>query len=90
MESCGIYVSHELGYTWIRERFSYTSISIYNMWSVLIMFIRDIQDGSTALKIAREAGHKDIAILLYAYSNFKQNVSSVAALCALAVACVWL
>ena len=30
-----------------------------------------LQDGSTALSIAMEAGHRDIGVLLYAHVNFK-------------------
>lgn len=42
-----------------------------------------IQDESTALSIALEAGHKDIAVLLYAHVNFSKAQSPVSAfLCA--------
>jgi len=30
-----------------------------------------LQDGSTAITIAMEAGHREIGILLYAHLNFK-------------------
>lgn len=36
-----------------------------------------LQDGSTALSIALEAGHKDIAVLLYAHVNFAKAQSPV-------------
>lgn len=36
-----------------------------------------LQDGSTALSIALEAGHKDIAVLLYAHVNFSKTQSPV-------------
>lgn len=36
-----------------------------------------IQDDSTALSIALEAGHKDIAVLLYAHVNFSKAQSPV-------------
>lgn len=35
------------------------------------------KDGSTALSIALEAGHKDIAVLLYAHVNFAKAQSPV-------------
>lgn len=38
-----------------------------------------IQDESTALSIALEAGHKDIAVLLYAHVNFSKVQSPVSA-----------
>ena len=31
------------------------------------------QDGSTAMSIAMEAGHRDVGVLLYAHVNFKQG-----------------
>lgn len=37
------------------------------------------QDESTALSIALEAGHKDIAVLLYAHVNFSKAQSPVSA-----------
>lgn len=36
-----------------------------------------LKDGSTALSIALEAGHKDIAVLLYAHVNFAKAQSPV-------------
>ena len=36
-----------------------------------------LKDGSTALSIALEAGHKDIAVLLYAHVNFAKTPSPV-------------
>lgn len=36
-----------------------------------------VQDGSTALSIALDAGHKDIAVLLYAHINFAKAQSPV-------------
>lgn len=36
-----------------------------------------LKDGSTALSIALEAGHKDIAVLLYAHVNFAKAPSPV-------------
>lgn len=36
-----------------------------------------LKDGSTALSIALEAGHKDIAVLLYAHVNFARAQSPV-------------
>ena len=41
------------------------------------MFSSRLQDGSTALSIALEAGHKDIAVLLYAHVNFAKAPSPV-------------
>lgn len=38
-----------------------------------------VQDGSTALKIALEAGHKDIGVLLYAHGNSVHGISGLAA-----------
>ena len=32
-----------------------------------------LQDNSTALSIAMEAGHREIGVLLYAHLNFKQG-----------------
>lgn len=43
----------------------------------LVLFL--LQDGSTALSIALEAGHKDIAVLLYAHVNFAKAQSPVSA-----------
>lgn len=42
-------------------------------WLVVLI----LQDGSTALSIALEAGHKDIAVLLYAHANFAKAPSPV-------------
>lgn len=36
-----------------------------------------LQDESTALSIALEAGHNDIAVLLYAHANFSKGQSGV-------------
>lgn len=33
------------------------------------------QDGSTALKISLEAGHRDIGVLLYAHNHMSKNKS---------------
>lgn len=41
------------------------------------LFPSRLQDGSTALSIALEAGHKDIAVLLYAHVNFAKAQSPV-------------
>lgn len=41
----------------------------------LVLFVS--KDGSTALSIALEAGHKDIAVLLYAHVNFARAQSPV-------------
>lgn len=43
----------------------------------LVLFT--LKDGSTALSIALEAGHKDIAVLLYAHVNFAKAPSPVSA-----------
>lgn len=43
------------------------------------LHVRVIQDESTALSIALEAGHKDIAVLLYAHVNFSKAQSPVSA-----------
>lgn len=42
-----------------------------------LVFLFPLQDGSTALSIALEAGHKDIAVLLYAHVNFAKAQSPV-------------
>ena len=34
------------------------------------------QDGSTALTIAMEAGHRDIGVILYAHLNFAKGPTS--------------
>lgn len=44
---------------------------------VLTIFPRLLQDGSTALSIALEAGQNDIAIMLYAHLNFAKTTSPV-------------
>lgn len=36
-----------------------------------------LQDDSTALSIALEAGHNDIAVLLYAHINFSKGQTGV-------------
>lgn len=36
-----------------------------------------VQDGSTALSIALEAGHNDIAVLLYAHTNYSRGPTAV-------------
>lgn len=36
-----------------------------------------LQDESTALSIALEVGHNDIAVLLYAHANFSKGQSGV-------------
>ena len=38
------------------------------------------QDGSTALSIAMEAGHRDVGVLLYAHVNFKGSPVSYSGL----------
>lgn len=38
------------------------------------------QDDSTALSIALEAGHNDIAVLLYAHANFSRGQAGVCGL----------
>lgn len=42
-----------------------------------MFFSSPLKDGSTALSIALEAGHKDIAVLLYAHVNFAKAQSPV-------------
>lgn len=44
-----------------------------------LFLLSHLQDGSTALSIALEAGHKDIAVLLYAHVNFAKAQSPVSA-----------
>lgn len=44
-----------------------------------LFFSSPPKDGSTALSIALEAGHKDIAVLLYAHVNFAKAQSPVSA-----------
>lgn len=40
-------------------------------------FFAVAQDGSTALSIAMEAGHKDVGVQLYAHVNFSKQSSPV-------------
>lgn len=42
------------------------------------MFV--FQDGSSALKISLEAGHRDIGVLLYAHEHMSRNKSPYASL----------
>lgn len=42
-----------------------------------ILILPPLQDESNALSIALEAGHKDIAVLLYAHVNFSKAQSPV-------------
>ncbi len=37
---------------------------------MLILYVVVLQDGSTALSVAMEAGHKDIGVMLYAHMHF--------------------
>ena len=48
-----------------------TEYTLIKMQVITMSFI--FQDGSTAMSIAMEAGHKDIGVLLYA----RQNIGSV-------------
>lgn len=43
--------------------------------SWIVIYIKNLilQDGSSALSIAMEAGHRDVGVLLYAHVNFKQG-----------------
>lgn len=42
----------------------------------MVYFVRK-QDESTAMSIALEAGHNDIAVLLYAHANFSKGHAGV-------------
>jgi hypothetical protein len=41
------------------------------------VFYLPFKDGSTAMSIAMEAGHRDIGVLLYAHSNCRPGSPSV-------------
>ena len=51
---------------------------IYNIvFTVVLSSIYRTQDGSTALSIAMERGHREIALLLYAQLNLRSNAVSI-------------
>ena len=47
------------------------------VFSLIFHSLFTLQDESNALSIALEAGHKDIAVLLYAHVNFSKAQSPV-------------
>lgn len=51
--------------------------SSFPLCSSLLFSSLSLQDESNALSIALEAGHKDIAVLLYAHVNFSKAQSPV-------------
>ncbi|KAF4523385.1 hypothetical protein B566_EDAN013467 [Ephemera danica] len=79
---CNINQPNQAGYTSVmlvslaQMRSETDSQVVQRLFQLADVNVRAKQDGSTALNIAMEAGHRDVGVLLYAHQHFSSRGSS--------------